>query len=97
MSSSVYLTAIKPPDETWRKNKAVYDACIDLDIAVPKEVWKYFEDRVPEETGVAVSLGSVLYPDHSAVENPPDGTPSVLINLKKLPAMTHYIKVSFTR
>lgn len=45
-----------PPDETWLKMKAVYDACTRAGVAVPKDVEEFFGYKVPDDAGVQIEL-----------------------------------------
>lgn len=53
MSSSV--KGIKPPDETWKKMKAVWDACVTAGIETPVEVDEFFGWENPDKEGVIVN------------------------------------------
>ena len=59
---SVSKTAIGfcPPDEKWKKMKAVWDACVDTDVLIPSEVMEFFGDEEPDDAGVTVDLGDAL-------------------------------------
>lgn len=57
MGMSMYLCGIKPPDDDWKKMKAVWDACAAGDIEPPGEVSGFFGDEVPDDSGVLVELG----------------------------------------
>lgn len=56
MSMSCNITGIKPPDEKWKKMKALFDACNDAEVSVPDEVWDFFDGEEPDPDGVVVSL-----------------------------------------
>jgi hypothetical protein len=56
MGMSTHIIGFSPPDETWRKMRAVHDACGAAGIEVPLEVTKYFNFEVPDELGVKVDL-----------------------------------------
>jgi hypothetical protein len=45
----------RPPDERWRKMKAVWDACKDAGTEPPESVGKFFDWGEPDERGVEVS------------------------------------------
>jgi DNA/RNA endonuclease G (NUC1) len=55
MGMSTHVQGFRPPDEQWRKMKAVYDACEAAGIKVPDHVWKFFEYETPDANGVEVS------------------------------------------
>lgn len=56
MSMHTCVVGFKPPDETWHKMKAVYDACTKAGVSLPTPVEKYFEGNDPDPAGVEVSL-----------------------------------------
>lgn len=56
MSMSTSVIAFQPPDEKWKKMKAVYDAAIEANIDVPEEVWDFFNGDPPEDSGVSINL-----------------------------------------
>ncbi len=57
MGISWYVDGIRPPDATWRKMKAVLEACREAKIAEPKEVREFFKGETPDEKGVLINLG----------------------------------------
>lgn len=59
MGMSSHVIGIRPPDATWNKMKAVYDACIAAKVKIPEEVSDYLGDgdRL-DPKGVVVSLTS---------------------------------------
>lgn len=52
----MHVVAIKPPDETWLKHKAVWDACKAAGVPTPEATERFFEGDVPDEDGVTVHL-----------------------------------------
>lgn len=50
MSMSTGIFGLKPPDETWKKMKAIWDACKTAGIEPPDEVAEFFEEE-PDEKG----------------------------------------------
>jgi len=57
MGLSTHVMGFRPPDEKWKKMKAIWDACKEADIEAPEDVWKFFNDEPPDEAGVEVDLG----------------------------------------
>ena len=53
---STHVIGIRPPDETWRKMKAVWDVCKLAKVAPPKEVDDFFDGENPDEAGVLVEI-----------------------------------------
>lgn len=55
MSVSTCVQGFKPPDETWVKMKAVWDACEAAAVPVPDHVAAFFGYDTPDAAGVEVS------------------------------------------
>ncbi len=59
MGMSTNIVGFKPPDEKWRKMKAISDACLAAGVSRPPEVNEFFEYiKVPDGAGVQVELNS---------------------------------------
>lgn len=56
MSKDYYVDGFKPPDEKWKKMKAVWDSCYNAGIKIPQEVREFFENEHPDDAGVKVDL-----------------------------------------
>ena len=56
MSMSTHVTGFAPPDETWQKMKAIWDACETVGVPVPGEVEEFFGGEAPDPAGVEVDL-----------------------------------------
>ncbi len=56
MSMSTHVIGFRPPDETWQRMKAVYDACMSAGVPVPSEVMSFFDGDRPDPAGVEVRL-----------------------------------------
>ncbi len=54
MDVNLRVVGIRPPDETWKKMKAVFDACVAARVPVPKEVEQFFNHKTPDALGVVV-------------------------------------------
>lgn len=81
MSMSTHVIGFKPPDEKWKKMKAVYDACRAASVRPPKDVEDFFCDGSPDDQGVEVDLEK-----HSCTkEYSYDMRQGYEIDLKKLP------------
>jgi len=61
MSMSTHCKGFRPPDEKWKKMKAIYDACEKADIGAPKEVYDFFNGEEPNEHGVEVNIPTKPY------------------------------------
>ncbi|KKN81581.1 hypothetical protein LCGC14_0318450 [marine sediment metagenome] len=55
---SMHVEAFKPPNEKWKKMKAVWDSCEEAGIEPPKEVDKFFNREPPDESGVEAGCWS---------------------------------------
>ncbi len=56
MGMSTYVKGFRPPDATWQRMKAVYDACEAAGITPPDEVSDFFEWGRPDPEGVEVDI-----------------------------------------
>lgn len=54
MSMSTSVVGIKPPDEKWKKMKAIWDSCVAADVDPPNEVSEFFGWEDPDNSGVLV-------------------------------------------
>jgi len=87
MSMNSYIVAFRPPDETFKKMKAVFDACVEAGVDLPAEVSRFFDNTEPDPKGVEISI-------KDAVEEWTDGDMSqgFQVDLKKLPQGVKYIR-----
>lgn len=93
MGMSTFVTGFKPPDEKWRRMKAIYDACHAAEIAPPQEVSDFFNWQKPTDTGVRID-GCVLEAC-GAVRQIHDGHPEsgYEIVIEKLPKDVTVVRV----
>jgi hypothetical protein len=56
MSVSTHVVGIIPANETWQKMKDVWDACKKAGVAPPAAVIDFFDDKVPDPSGVVVEI-----------------------------------------
>ncbi len=54
MSSSA--VGFRPPDEDYKKMKAIWDACKTARVPIPEQVEKFFDYRAPDPQGVEVDI-----------------------------------------
>jgi len=66
MGMSTHVVGFRPPDEKWRKMKAVWDACKAAETDPPVEVEDFFGGDEPDEAGVEVRLDPLLLDDNKA-------------------------------
>jgi len=50
------VEGIVPPDDKWEKMKAIWDAYAKTDMEVPDEVWQFFGERDPDESGTIIDI-----------------------------------------
>jgi hypothetical protein len=60
---STNVTGFKPPDKKWKDMKAIWEACEDIDIEIPKEVLEFFNHTEPDEKGVEIEIQSEEWGD----------------------------------
>lgn len=89
MSMSTHVIGFAPPDEKWKRMKAVYDSCENAGLPVPKEVHEFFDGGSPDASGVEVDLEKA-----GAVEDwNEDSREGYEIDLSKVPK--HVTKIRF--
>ena len=96
MGLSIHLQAVIPVDgETYRKHKAVVDACVAAGVSVPAESAAFFDDdneeREVTEEGVHVSIGP--YSIAAAVVGNVMHGDGARVYLSKLPAGTTHLRI----
>jgi len=52
----MHVIGIAPPDDQWKRMRAVWDACEEANVQAPDEVVEFFNGREPEESGVRIDL-----------------------------------------
>jgi hypothetical protein len=82
MGMSTHVVGFKPPDDKWKKMKAVYDACRAASVRPPKDVEDFFCDCPPDNRGVEVTIERTA----CASEYNDSGRQGFEIDIKKLPA-----------
>lgn len=56
MGMSTHVMGIRPADATFRKMRAVWDACDAAGITVPEDVLAFFNNERPDAEGVVVEI-----------------------------------------
>ena len=56
MGMSVHIEAFRPPNEKWKRLKAVYDSCVAAGIDPPDDVAEFFNYEGPDNAGVKLCL-----------------------------------------
>ena len=49
---STHVVGIVPPDEDWRAQKAVWDACVAAGVEIPQRTLAFFDGETPDPSGV---------------------------------------------
>ena len=66
MSMTLSIKGFIAPDETWKKMKTIWDACIAADIQPPEMVCKFFDDEEPDSEGKEVELPIVEWSNEAS-------------------------------
>lgn len=86
MGMSTHVIGFRPPDDKFKKMKAIYDQCYELGVSVPDEVEDFFESSSPDDSGVEVGISEAIEPWQADME---DG---YQVDLAKLPKDIRYIR-----
>jgi hypothetical protein len=62
---STHVLGFKPPDEKWKKMKAIWDSCQAAGIDPPQEVEKFFDYCDPDPNGVEVKIEATEWRDNA--------------------------------
>jgi hypothetical protein len=91
MGMNSYVEGFVPPDDAFKKMKKVYDTCVDANVEVPDEVWKFFNHEPPDEAGVSVNIDKYV-----TEVRPHDMAEGFEVDLERLTKeMPHVKKVRF--
>jgi hypothetical protein len=85
---STRIMGFKPPDQTWQRMKAVWDACEVAGVAIPAKVAEYFNHQTPDPRGVEVDLARSL----AVTKYITEGMDGYEVDLTKLPADTTVLR-----
>lgn len=94
MSVSTHVVGFKPPDDTWKKMKAVWDSCEAAGIRIPKEVCEYFNDTTPDDSGVVITLEK--HPCCKKYNNTNQAEEGIEITLSDLPKDVKIIRFYYS-
>ena len=81
---SAHVIGFAPPDDEWRRMKAVWDACINANVPVPDYVAKFFDWQEPDERGVEVEIPATEWED--------DLRDGYEIEVSKIPPQVKFIR-----
>lgn len=56
MGMTMHVNGFAPPDDDWKRHKAVWDACMAARVDVPLETVKFFGHAPPDPAGVEISV-----------------------------------------
>lgn len=90
MGMSTHVEGFKPPDELWRKHKAVWDACKAAGVQAPSETLQYFNHERPDDSGVKLdqpALGDAVKVYEAEMQN------GFEIDIRKLPKDVVIVRV----
>ena len=59
-NSKIQIVGVRPPDEKWKKMKAIFINCRELGIEVPEDVYSYFDGNCPKEEDDGGSMISLM-------------------------------------
>lgn len=88
MGMSTHVEGFAPPDDEWRKMKAIWDACDVAGIDAPAEVSEFFNDEKPDEQGIKIDLDR--HPSVSEYHG--DGEGGFQVEIEKLPPQVKFIR-----
>lgn len=86
MSMSATVSAILSEDETFKKMKAAYDACMEAGVPVPDDVYSFFGGHIPDDNGPEVNVHNTV----KKVEG--RGCLNYYVDLSELPENTKTFK-----
>lgn len=89
MSMCSYVVGIAPPDDEWRRMKAVYDSCRVAGVGVPQEVIEFFNGEQPDDKGVIIRLNGHESTKPIFENNPESGFE---VDVSKLPSHVKIIR-----
>jgi hypothetical protein len=79
MGMSTHVIGFRPPDEQWRKMKAVYDACKAAGTEAPRSVIEFFNDEEPDDNGQSADIKAATRPYQD------DSREGIEVDITKLP------------
>lgn len=82
MSCCLGVEGIIPPDDEYRKMRAVYFACQAAKVPTPKEVSAFFGYNEPNNNGTLLYLGTLT--DSDVFYNEEDNSHIKIVDLDKL-------------
>jgi hypothetical protein len=85
MGMSTHVVGIKPPDETWKKMKKIWDSCLEADISPPPEVRNFFGGSPLDDAGVVVEERELRHQYDAIEDYSADMSAGIEVDLTKLP------------
>ena len=83
---STHIVGFRPPDDTWKHMKEIWDSCESVKVPIPEEVLNFFNDIEPDENGVENNL------ENYADEYSGDMRSGYEIDISKLPKNINIIR-----
>jgi hypothetical protein len=90
MSMTTTVRGFRPPDEKWKKMKAVWDSCQKAGIEVPDDVQAFFNWVDPDPRGVETDLTAGKSP--AAKEWGDSDSQGYEVDLSRLPKGLTFIR-----
>lgn len=88
MSMRTHVVGFAPPDDKWKRMRAVWEACETAGVSAPPEVIEFFDGIEPNEQGIEIDLK-----DHDCVsEYKAEMQNGFEIDLRKVPANVQYVR-----
>lgn len=84
MSMSCHVVGFRPPDEEWKKHKAVWDACEAAGVDPPAATEDFFNSEPPDPAGVEIP-DDVLEECGALKRYRRDGASGYEVDVSKLP------------
>lgn len=92
MSVSLHVVGFKPPDDKWKKMKAVWDSCKEAGVDPPAAVDKFFGGEPPDPTGVEISEHTLKKEVGAVTEWHEDMRDGFQVELSKLPKDIKFLR-----
>jgi hypothetical protein len=86
MSMSTHVIGFRPPDEKWKRMRAVWYACVSANVEIPNDVAEFFNYDEPDDAGVEVDIENSISPFEK------DMKAGFQIDIKKLPENVEIIR-----
>ena len=87
MGVSSHVCGYRPADAEWKKMAKIWNACVEAKVAVPPEVYTFFDGEDPEnKPGMEVDI------DAAVEEISHDSSSGYQVDVTKLPKGVRYVR-----